>query len=167
MGWTIGNKYLNTEEMQGNALEMYTYFSGKGWSLNAIAGMLGNMQRESTLNPGIWQGLNSGNSSGGFGLVQWTPSTKYTNWAANNGYEASDPVGQMRWIDEVTGTSGEWIQVSGYTLSWESFKKSEKTPEYLASAFLKNFERAGVSAETERQTNACTLSALFQLRRYT
>lgn len=47
--------------------------------------MLGNMETESTINPGIWQSLNSGNASGGFGLTQWTPATKYINWANNNG----------------------------------------------------------------------------------
>ena len=39
MGWTIGNFYLTLEQMQGNALEAYKYFSERGWSLNAISGM--------------------------------------------------------------------------------------------------------------------------------
>ena len=71
MSWTIGNFYLTTEQMQGNAREVLSFFEQKGWSLNAIAGICGNMQSESNINPGIWQSLQEGNYSGGFGLVQW------------------------------------------------------------------------------------------------
>ena len=78
MSWTIGNKYLTESQMQGNALEVYKYFAGKGWTLNAIGGILGNMEKESNINPGLWQSLKEGNYSGGFGLVQWTPATNYT-----------------------------------------------------------------------------------------
>ena len=81
------NKYLSQGEMESNAKEIYTYLSDKGWTLNAISGLLGNMQRESTINPGLWQSLKEGNYSGGYGLVQWTPATKYTNWAKANGYD--------------------------------------------------------------------------------
>ena len=71
------NKYLSQGEMESNAKEIYTYLSDKGWTLNAISGLLGNMQRESTINPGLWQSLKEGNYSGGYGLVQWTPASKY------------------------------------------------------------------------------------------
>lgn len=91
MAWTIGNKYLTEAQMQGNALEVYRYFAENGWSLNAIGGILGNMEKESNINPGLWQSLNEGNYSGGFGLVQWTPATNYTNWANANGYGITDP----------------------------------------------------------------------------
>ncbi len=154
MPWTIGNYYLNETQMQGNALEVYILFSDRGWSLNAIAGILGNMESESTINPGIWQNLNSGNYSGGFGLVQWTPATNYTNWASANGYDISDPDGQLLWIDTQTVPTGQWIATSDYDISFDSFKTSAQSPEYLASAFLKNFERAGIEVESERRTQA-------------
>lgn len=51
MSWTIGNFYLTTEQMQGNAREVLSFFEQKGWSLNAIAGICGNMQSESTSIP--------------------------------------------------------------------------------------------------------------------
>lgn len=47
------NKYLTQKEMQENVNEIYTYLNGKGWTTNAIAGLLGNIQRESTINPGL------------------------------------------------------------------------------------------------------------------
>ena len=43
---------------------------------------------------------------------------------------------------------------SCYPESFSEFTKSTKSVTYLASAFLHNYERAGVSAETERQENA-------------
>ena len=76
MSWTISNNYLTEAQMQGNALEVWKYFSGKGWTLNAIGGILGNMEKESNINPGLWQSLKEGNYSGGYGLVQWTPATQ-------------------------------------------------------------------------------------------
>ena len=154
MSWTIGNKYLTESQMQGNALEVYKYFTGKGWTLNAISGVLGNMEKESNINPGLWQSLKEGNYSGGFGLVQWTPATNYTNWANSNGYGITDPEGQMYWIDALSASSGQWIATSAYSMTWSAYKSSTESPEYLASAFLKNFERAGVEVESERRSAA-------------
>ena len=39
-------------------------------------------------------------------------------------------------------------------MTWDQFKSSSESPEYLASAFLKNFERAGVEVESERRSCA-------------
>ena len=154
MSWTIGNRYLTQSEMEGNACEVYSFFAGRGWTRNAIAGILGNMQTESNINPGLWQSLKEHNYSGGFGLVQWTPATNYTDWATANGYTITNPTGQLKWIDELSETKGQWIKTSAYSMSWSEFKKSTETAEYLASAFLKNFERAGVEKESERKSQA-------------
>lgn len=154
MSWIKGNRYLSSSEMQNNAQMVNTYLSARGWSKNAIAGILGNMQSESGINPGIWQSLNENNMSGGFGLVQWTPATNFTDWADNNGYSWDDGNAQLKWIDEMTVSVGQWIPTSSYNFSFSTFKTSSESPEYLASAFLKNFERAGVEVEEERRTQA-------------
>ena len=153
--WIKGNKYLSQSEMENNAKIIYTYLKNKGWTLNAISGMLGNMQVESSINPAIWQGLIEGSGGGGgYGLVQWTPWTNFTDWADDNGYAWDDGDAQLKWIDEVTTSFGQWIATSSYNFSFAAFKTSTQTPEYLASAFLKNFERAGVEKEETRKTNA-------------
>lgn len=154
MAWISGNRYLSQSEMENNAAIIKSYLSSKGWTLNAIAGLLGNMQSESSINPGIWQSLNEGNMSGGFGLVQWTPATNFTDWADALGYSWSDGNAQLKWIDEYTTSFGQWISTDAYPLSFDEFKTSTQTPEYLASAFLKNFERAGVEVEAERRSQA-------------
>ena len=154
MSWIKGNRYLSESEMQNNALIISAYLDSKGWSLNAIAGLLGNMESEITINPAIWQSLDSTNTSGGYGLVQWTPSTNYTDWAYSQGYAIDDGNAQLKWIDEVTTQVGQWIKTSSYDFSFNEFKVSNESPEYLASAFLKNFERAGVEVESSRRTQA-------------
>ena len=154
MPWISGNRYLNQSEMENNAIIIKNYLSSRGWTLNAIAGLLGNMESESSINPGIWQSLNEGNMSGGFGLVQWTPATNFTSWADSLGYSWSDGDAQLKWIDEYTTAFGQWIPTASYPLSFEEFKTSSETPQYLASAFLKNFERAGIEVEFERRAQA-------------
>ena len=69
MAWTIGNKYLTEAQMQGNAIEVHKYFAKMGWSLNAIGGILGNMEKESNINPGLWQSLQEGKYKGGYALL--------------------------------------------------------------------------------------------------
>ena len=51
-----GNTYdssnpLTYEQMKINATYISNYLLSKGWTLNAISGMLGNMQSESAINP--------------------------------------------------------------------------------------------------------------------
>lgn len=153
--WIKGNRYLSQAEMENNAEIILSYLLKRGWLINPICAVLGNMQSESTINPAIWQGLTEGaGGGGGFGLVQWTPWTNFTNWADSNGYEWTDGNAQLQWIDEVTTSFGQWIPTSKYNLSFEDFKRSTKSVKWLASAFLKNFERAGVEVEAQRQAQA-------------
>lgn len=151
--WIYGNRYLNESEMQNNATIVYRYLYKRGWTINAVAGLLGNMESESTINPAVWENLTV-SVGNGYGLVQWTPSTNYTVWAAAHGYDITDGNYQLQWIDEETVSAGQWIATAAYPISFDMFKHSEETPEYLASAFLKNFERAGVEVEAARRAQA-------------
>lgn len=151
--WIKGNYWLNTSEMQNNALIIFREMITRGWTVNSIAGMLGNMQVESSINPGIWQDLNP-NPRLGWGLVQWTPSTNFTDWAQANGYANDDGDAQLKWIDEVTTTVGQWIPTAAYPETFSQFKVSTQSPEYLADCFLKNFERPENINQPIRQTYA-------------
>ena len=153
MEWISKNIYLTEEEMQNNALMVFRALYIKGWTIEAIAALLGNMESESTINPGIWENMTL-DILGGYGLVQWTPSTIYTMWATSNDYDIADGDAQLLWIDTMTELTGQWIPTDEYPLSFAQFKRSTASPQYLASAFLKNFERAGVEVESERRTQA-------------
>lgn len=150
--WVKGNRYLTESERKNNAEIVSSVLTSKGWSRNAIAGLLGNMESESSINPAIWQSLTVG--TGGYGIVQWTPASKYLNWADANGHDITDGYAQLKWIDELSGTTGQWQKTAGYNFSFEDFKKSTESPEYLASAFLKNFEQPNTEVEQQRRTQA-------------
>jgi len=133
-----GNRYLTLEEMQSNAQYIFNYLTAVGWTVNAVCGVLGNMQTESTINPAIWQSLDEGNLSGGFGLVQWTPATKYLDWASANNLtpEAMDS-NLLRILYEVENNI-QWINSS---MTFEEFTQSNDTPYNLAIMFLTYYER--------------------------
>lgn len=138
MDWITSNSYLSLEEQQINATNIYNYFISKGWTLNAICGMLGNIQTESTTNPGLWESMQEGNLSVGFGLVQWTPASKYINWAGAN-YLDGDK--QCERIIYELENNLQWITTSAHPMSFEEFSKSTDTPYNLAMVFIANYER--------------------------
>lgn len=143
--WVYGNRYLDTSEMENNAYLVYSYLYRQGWSYNAICALLGNMVRESTINPALYESFIVSPSSG-YGLVQWTPATKYTNWANSYGYDITDGNYQLQWLIEQTVPTGQWAERYGFNLTWEEFTTSTETVDYLTEAFMWNFENPGVTA---------------------
>lgn len=69
MAWISDDRYLTQSEMENNANIIINYYRGQNIDDRTIAAILGNMQAESTLSPG----LNERGGGGGYGLVQWTP----------------------------------------------------------------------------------------------
>lgn len=149
-----GNRYLTEAEKQRNAIVIYQFFKERGWTLNAIAGMLGNMEQESTINPGVWQDLKSGNLNGGVGLVQWTPARNYINWANANGLSPLTMSTQLNRIMYEYTNGEQWILTPEYPISFVEYSHMMESPDFMASVFLHNYERAGVSAEAQRQEYA-------------
>lgn len=148
--WHQSNSYYDhmDDYMYGNAVLIHAYLQDEGFTDAAIAGILGNFERESTINPGLWQSLNQGNLSGGYGLAQWTPATKYTNYANANSIDMNDAdengPGQLDYL-LYSVTQGEWMlrPSYGYTYSWADFK-ALTDPQEAASAFLYQYERPAV-----------------------
>lgn len=162
MGFISGNFYCNTAQRQNNALQIYGWTS-RNWQVlspDALYGMLGNMEQESTINPGLWQSKRP--FWKGWGLVQWTPYTKYTNWAKANGYPSDDGFYQMLWLRDVMEPSGEWIPTSAYPVSVSEWATAERGYEWATKCFLYNFERAGDSQLQKRLTYAAGWKAYFE-----
>lgn len=149
-----GNDYLDKAKMVINATYIHRYLSTRGWSKNAIAGMLGNMETESTLNPGIWEGLSNSDPSRGFGLVQWTPSTKYTAWCSERDIDPTHMDSALARIEYEVENGLQWIQTDMYPLTFKAFKTSTATPTYLANAFLYNYERPAETPQPARGEQA-------------
>lgn len=131
------NRYLTLSEMTVNAQYILGYFTSRGWTKNAVCGMLGNMQTESTINPGIWESLNEGNMSGGYGLVQWTPATKYTNWADTNSLSWGDMDSQLKRILYEVQHNIQWQHP---TMTFAQYTQSTDTAYNLGLLFLAHYE---------------------------
>ena len=146
---------LTDAEKEVNAKYIHSALSNKGWTIQSIAGTLANMEAESALNPGRWQGGLVGNTSGGYGLVQWTPSTNYTNWCESMGYsDPSEMDNNIARILHELDKGFQWIATSSYNLSFKEFTESTQNPEYLARAFLLNYERPADQSESVQSYRA-------------
>lgn len=148
------NRYLTKTEMKLNASYVFNFLSARGWSINAICGMLGNMQTESNINPGIWENLDPSDVTRGFGLVQWTPSTKYTSWCAERGLDPTHMDSALLRIEYELGNGIQYYATDEYPLSFAEFKVSTAHPSYLAMAFLHNYERPADLNQPKRGTQA-------------
>lgn len=136
-------------------MPIWGILGSRGWSLNAVCGVLGNIGAESGYNPWRWQSDNVGASSGspwtnkGYGLTQFTPASKYiddANAQAIPGYgpnfadkagSQDDGYAQMIYLDE----HADYYPTGSYPISYAEYKVSEDTPGELAVTWLYNYER--------------------------
>lgn len=146
---------LSTEEMSVNAKFIYSYLSNNGWSVNSIAALLGNMQAESTINPGRWQSEAINNTSMGYGLVQWTPATKYFEFCSEqNLADPSEMDNNLSRILYELENNIQWIATSNYNMSFKDFSISSLSVDELAKAFLLCYERPADQSESVQDYRA-------------
>lgn len=151
-----GNFYLSQSQMEVNATWIYNYLStcSNPWTIEAISGMLGNAQTESTINPGIWQGLKE-NFGPGYGLTQWTPYAKYWDWCQSEGLEPSNIESACKRLILESESGGlQWVTHSNYPLTFEQYIKSTATPYHLGMTFLNNYEMPAQINQPIRGTQA-------------
>jgi len=145
--WNNGEalQALSEADRQHNARVIWGYFQGKGWTLEAVSGMLGNIHYESGINPGQWQ---TGHiiedpaypNDTGFGLVQWTPWQNYAEWANYNIHGNYNK--QLDRIQYELENGIQWIAKPQYgNMSFYDFTQSTQTPSYLAEVFEYSYER--------------------------
>lgn len=109
------NGNLTTEQRQTNAMHICYNLMRYGFTLNAIAGMLGNFEAESYLNPNIVEiderqnrDRYPGLGNYGYGLAQWTP------WW---GLEGSTVTQRENYHGNGKPTYGQWAMDRGYTFN--------------------------------------------------
>jgi lambda family phage tail tape measure protein len=112
------------------------------------AGIVGNLMRESGLNPRVNEGGAVGlpRGVGGYGLAQWTGSrqTDLVRFAGGRG-QAGDMATQLRFmVSEMMGPESASL----------AKLKTAQSPEQAAYLFDKHYERSGIKAMGERQGNA-------------
>lgn len=149
---TQANPNMTQAEQENNALIIATYFRGIGWTDNAIAAMLGNMQVESFLNPAQFEMGYNFSASHGFGLVQWTPRTKYSDWAGADWETNYDE--QLTRIKYELDNGLQWTY--NVNMSFAAFSTSTLSTDYLTEVFCRNYENPldWSASITQRQTNS-------------
>lgn len=157
MSWIVKvgvNAYLTQSQMENNATEFYGYFHSKGFTIESIAGMLGNLQQESNINPGMKQ---TASASSGWGLIQWTPSSNLTDYATAHGsdWSTGEIQTQLMWDEIINRYGGQWIPKPslGYGYTGAEFSQLTDVAE-ACKAYLYERERAGVEALDKRLTYA-------------
>lgn len=154
--WIIGNFHLTRAQSENNGIIVYETCMSNGWTVEAVSGMLGNMSSESGVNPGIFQSLKWMNMSGGFGLTQWTPATKYINWAGANWYSGDR---EMERIFYEVERNLQWFSnpnapIVRPPLNFKEFTQSTESPETLANYFLWYYEHPAVTINPARGKRA-------------
>lgn len=139
------------EYREHNALVIAQIMRGYGWKDNVIAGIFGNMQTESSFNPGAYYGW-ADYSGVSFGLVQWDPTSKYEEWADDNGYSPYRDIEYQcerirRELED--GLGGQYLNrdygvYKEFNITRSEFLASDETPYWLASVFAYNYERPAV-----------------------
>jgi hypothetical protein len=133
------SRELTYSEMTTNSKYIFDFLKAKGWTLQAICGMLGNFNIESHMNPSRWQnGYKT--PSNGYGIAQWTPSTKYTTWASNNGLKKGNMDSQLkRILYEVNHPSEQWG--NKIDMSFSDYIHSTQSAYDLAKVWFYNYEQ--------------------------
>lgn len=159
------SEVLTAEQKDANALYIRDYCADKypDWTANAIAAMCGNFAHEGVMNPAQWQYGMDKSPDSGYGIGQWTPSTKILDFLASEGYPSYSMPGEIERIAWEAANNQQWISTSSYPMSMEEFLVSEDAPAELASAWLYDWERPGDPGATEglRQADADYYYELF------
>lgn len=153
---------LTEERQTANAEYIYDYLSDRGWTREAICGLLGNIQQESWFNPGVWQNRteDKGDVTLGYGLVQWSEAgDKILMWmditADQADFLARTDANRLmdmqleHLISSCQWGKGEWLQKnavrehgSPYQMSFDEFISSTNDPGELALVFHGHYERS-------------------------
>lgn len=169
--WIATDVYLQQDKRNENAKLIWDYLTNLTWTPQAVAGILGNMDVESAMNPALIEGRGTHTlidnntclaigTGTGVGLVQWT------------GHTDTPPAGQKlasfairynkNWYDgelqcfRLQRECEEDIQfdhgvVDGVSWDWQSYIASEESPEQLAKVWQYLYERGGTDTLTRQQ----------------
>ena len=163
-----------------NATKIKDYFTAQGWTLRAIAAMLGNMQYESCLDPACVYPKSSFPNAGAsitdldnnyainitrsaYGLVQWYGTTttapagnQLVSYAMRHGYQWYDGNIQLARLQWEWSNEQKWHPktLNGVRWTFSSFaSNTTETPEALAKIFMQCYEDTYLVVE-KRQANA-------------
>jgi hypothetical protein len=148
-GWYVTDTYggLSQAEKEHNASRAMSLLRQNGFTIYSAAGIVGNMWAESLMNPGQWEGDTP--YSGGYGLVQWTPYTLYSDWAVTD-WENNGPKEIQRILYERDNRLEFFPSTQYPTWNWTKYENfvpeegltDDETVNVCASVFLYNYIRS-------------------------
>ena len=159
---------LSSSQQTANATYIFNYLRDLGISKQAACAILGNIQAESGINPGIWEVVSDppATTSDGYGLIQWTPATNFLNHAVDDGiisaatksainnYASSNPKGlmaaEMECLIWCFVAHGDYLLPSetgetnntGYEMTFSEFISSSLPAATLAIVFHDHYVRS-------------------------
>jgi peptidoglycan hydrolase-like protein with peptidoglycan-binding domain len=115
---------------KGTPYQVMKFLIDKGLTQSQAAGITGNLDKESGLNPTVKPG--DGGTS--FGIAQWHESrgNKMKKWVREHGYKTSDIIGQLEYL---------WWELQNDEKNALKKLKLTDTPKDAAFMFAKYFER--------------------------
>ena len=156
MTWLNGYRdWLSESQSLRNAQKVvdFLYTTEKDWTKESISALIGNMRHESSINPNMYEYGYNWNEDRGFGLVQWTPRSKFWNWGHAEGYtEAQLRSGnaQLARLDYEVENNIQWIVKDSVfnRLTFEEFRTNSRglTVAQLTEAFTWGYERPNAQA---------------------
>ena len=158
--WIAPFQTLLTEEQSlNNAQLVVNHFIGSDWVKESLAAMLGNMRHESNINPNMYELGYDWEDDRGFGLVQWTPRSKYWDWATASGLDPRSGNSQLARIDYEVENNIQYIanghqkrygNGNKYDFSFAEFRSNSvgESLGNLVEAFMWNYEGPSYSAGT-------------------
>ena len=170
MAWHEGFQVWLTEAQSlENAQLIANHFNGSDWSKEAVSALAGNMRHESSVNPNMYEYGYDWAEDRGFGLVQWTPRSKYWDWAESRNLPPREGDSQLARIDYEVDNNIQWVAnghanrygySDKYDFSFSVFRTNAQglSVEQLTEAFMWNYEgpaySAGTGSLSERQAFA-------------
>ena len=147
----------------------------KRWTKQAVAGLLGNMDKECRMNPGQWENWKKTTGmDSGYGICQWTPSGAFFKWSDLTATKAnklckSNPQKllkkQLEYMQHTMVSNNydilEWYGEMGvsryyapYNMTAKKYIKSKKKPYDLAMVFHGAYLRSADSKSTVQKDRA-------------
>ena len=153
MAWHDGEQvWLSEAQSLENAQLVANHFKGTDWTKESISALCGNMRHESSINPNMYEYGYDWSANRGYGLVQWTPRSKYWNWAVSRGLTPRSGDSQLARIDYEVDNNIQWIPRERIqNLTFKQFRTNSRgwSVEQLTEAFTWGYERPNEQAGQE------------------
>lgn len=152
--------WLTEEQSLNNAQMVVNHFVGTDWTANSLCALCGNMRHESSINPDMYEYGYAWEEDRGYGLVQWTPRSKYWDWAESEGLSPRSGDSQLARIDYEIENNIQWIAnghsarygyEDKYDISFAQFRTNAEgySIAELVEAFMWNYEGPNYTAGQE------------------